>query len=109
MPESRFVQDRLLGVLDSLVGRTVLIGLTLISPIVVGVILDLGTHVTVLILILACQVGEALNLTPFHWGLITMGKDRVLILERPDFFVGQLLGEKASPALISAEAVKVLG
>jgi predicted regulator of Ras-like GTPase activity (Roadblock/LC7/MglB family) len=57
----------------------------------------------------AGQVGEALNLTPFDWGLVTMGKDRVLTLERPDFFVGLLLGEKASPALISAEAAKVLG
>jgi hypothetical protein len=57
----------------------------------------------------AGQVGEALNLTPFDWGLVTMGKDRVLTLERPDFFVGLLLGEKASPALTSAEAAKVLG
>jgi len=57
----------------------------------------------------ADQVGEALNLTPFDWGVVTMGKDRVLILEGPMFFVGLLLGEKASPALVSAEAARALG
>jgi len=56
----------------------------------------------------ADQVGQALNLTPFDWGLVTMGKDRTLILERSIFFVGLLLAEKASPALVSAEAAKVL-
>ena len=57
----------------------------------------------------ADQVGEGLNLAPFDWGLVTMGKDRTLILERPSFFVGLLLGEKASPALITAEAARLLG
>jgi hypothetical protein len=50
-----------------------------------------------------------MSLTPFDWGLVTMGKDRMLILERPVFFVGLLLGERASPALVSAEADKLLG
>ncbi len=58
----------------------------------------------------ADQVGEALSLTPFDWGLVTMGKDRVLVMESPlFFFVGLLLGEKVSPALVSAEAASVLG
>jgi predicted regulator of Ras-like GTPase activity (Roadblock/LC7/MglB family) len=57
----------------------------------------------------AVQVGEGLNLTPFDWGLVTMSQDRTLILERPDYFVGLLLGEKASPALIRAEAARVMG
>lgn len=57
----------------------------------------------------ADQVGTAMSLTPFDWGLVTMGKDRMLILERPVFFVGLLLGERASPALVSAEADKLLG
>jgi predicted regulator of Ras-like GTPase activity (Roadblock/LC7/MglB family) len=56
----------------------------------------------------AAQVGEGLDLSPFDWGLVTMGKDRMLILEQPDFFVGLLLGEKASPALVSAEARRLL-
>jgi predicted regulator of Ras-like GTPase activity (Roadblock/LC7/MglB family) len=57
----------------------------------------------------ANELGTAMSLTPFDWGLVTMGKDRMLILERPAFFVGLLLNEKASPALVSAEADKVLG
>jgi predicted regulator of Ras-like GTPase activity (Roadblock/LC7/MglB family) len=57
----------------------------------------------------ADELGAAMSLTPFDWGVVTMGKDRMLILERPTFFVGLLLNEKASPALVSAESDKVLG
>ncbi len=56
----------------------------------------------------ADQVGEALSLTPFDWGVVNMGKDRMLILEGHLFFAGLLLGEKASPALVSAEAARLL-
>ena len=56
----------------------------------------------------AKEVGRTMKLDPFDWGLITMGDDRMLIIERPTFFVGLALGEKASPALVSAEAAKVL-
>ena len=64
--------------------------------------------VAVFVGVAADQVGESLNLTPFDWGLVTMTKDRTLILERPDYFVGLLLGEKASPALVRAEAARVM-
>jgi predicted regulator of Ras-like GTPase activity (Roadblock/LC7/MglB family) len=58
----------------------------------------------------ADQIGEALDLTSFDWGVVTMGnRDRVLILEGPFFFAGLLLSEKASPALVSAEAARGLG
>jgi predicted regulator of Ras-like GTPase activity (Roadblock/LC7/MglB family) len=58
----------------------------------------------------ADHVGEALDLTSFDWGVVTMGnRERVLILEGSLLFAGLLLGEKASPALVSAEATKVLG
>jgi predicted regulator of Ras-like GTPase activity (Roadblock/LC7/MglB family) len=57
----------------------------------------------------AKEAGETMQLAPFDWGLITMGKDRMLVMERPTFFVGLALGEKASPALVSAEAAKILG
>ncbi|MGB3906605.1 MAG: hypothetical protein WBB22_16975, partial [Anaerolineae bacterium] len=36
----------------------------------------------------ADELGRAMSLTPFDWGLVTMGKDRMLILERPAFFAG---------------------
>lgn len=57
----------------------------------------------------AAEFGNAMSLTPFDWGLVTMGKDRMLILERPAFFAGLSLSEKASPALVSAEAATILG
>jgi predicted regulator of Ras-like GTPase activity (Roadblock/LC7/MglB family) len=56
----------------------------------------------------ADQVGKAMALVPFDWGVVTMGKDRMLVLEQPTFFVGLVLGEKASPALVSAEVSKIL-
>ena len=56
----------------------------------------------------AGQIGDGFNLSPFDWGLVTMGDDRVLILEGSAFFVGLLLGERASPALVSADAGKLL-
>ena len=57
----------------------------------------------------ADELGSTMSLTPFDWGLVTMGKDRMLIMERPAFFAGLSLSEKASPALVSAEAAKILG
>jgi predicted regulator of Ras-like GTPase activity (Roadblock/LC7/MglB family) len=56
----------------------------------------------------AKEVGRSLQMEPFDWGLITMGNDRMLVIEQPTFFVGLALGEKASPALVSAEAAKAL-
>jgi predicted regulator of Ras-like GTPase activity (Roadblock/LC7/MglB family) len=51
----------------------------------------------------ANQISEALALGPFDWGVVAMGQDRMLVLEQPDFFVGLLLTEKASPALVAAK------
>jgi predicted regulator of Ras-like GTPase activity (Roadblock/LC7/MglB family) len=56
----------------------------------------------------ADQIGEALALGPFDWGMVAMGQDRMLILEQPDFFVGLLLTEKASPALVAAKVEETL-
>jgi predicted regulator of Ras-like GTPase activity (Roadblock/LC7/MglB family) len=56
----------------------------------------------------AKEVGESMKLSAFDWGLITMGSDRMLVIEQPTFFVGLALGQKASPALVSAEAAKIL-
>jgi predicted regulator of Ras-like GTPase activity (Roadblock/LC7/MglB family) len=56
----------------------------------------------------AGQIGEALALGPFDWGVVAMGQDRTLVLEQPDFFVGLLLTEKASPALVAAAVAETL-
>lgn len=56
----------------------------------------------------AVQIGEVLSLTPFDWGVVTMTKDRVLVLERDQFCAGLQLTAKASPAMVSSEAGKAL-
>lgn len=57
----------------------------------------------------ANQVGEALALGPFERGVIAIGKDRMLVLEQPDYYIGLLLGERASPVLIVSQAGGMLG
>ena len=52
----------------------------------------------------ASQAGESLALGPFEWGTVAIGKDTVLVLEQPDYYVGLLLGERASPALVASQA-----
>ncbi|MEO0249274.1 MAG: DUF4388 domain-containing protein [candidate division WOR-3 bacterium] len=56
----------------------------------------------------ADQIGEALALGSFDWGVVAIGQDRMLVLERPDFFVGLLLTEKASPAMVASEVAESL-
>jgi predicted regulator of Ras-like GTPase activity (Roadblock/LC7/MglB family) len=56
----------------------------------------------------ADQIGEAMALGPLDWGVVAMGQDRMLVLEQPDFFVGLLLTEKASPALVASEVEETL-
>ncbi|MCX6070201.1 MAG: DUF4388 domain-containing protein [Chloroflexi bacterium] len=51
----------------------------------------------------AAQVGESLALGNFEWGTVAIGKETMLVIERPDFYVGLLLGEKASPALVASK------
>lgn len=55
------------------------------------------------------HIGEAMNLVPFERGLVNMGAYRMVILKKPHFFIGLSLAEQASPALLSAEAAKLLG
>jgi len=56
----------------------------------------------------ADQIGEALALGPFDWGVVAMGQDRMLVLKRSNFFMGLLLTEKASPALVASEVEDTL-
>ncbi len=58
----------------------------------------------------ASQIGESLGLGPFERGVVeTLGtKARLLIVERPDFYVGLLLAERASPALVAAKIASIL-
>ncbi|MCD6554905.1 MAG: hypothetical protein DRI52_09430 [Chloroflexi bacterium] len=55
----------------------------------------------------ANQVGEALALGTFEHGVVAIGKDRMLVLEQPDYYVGLLLGERASPVLVTSQAESI--
>jgi predicted regulator of Ras-like GTPase activity (Roadblock/LC7/MglB family) len=56
----------------------------------------------------ADQIGEALALGPFDWGITTSGQNRMLVLERPNFFIGLLITEKASPAMVANKVAETL-
>ena len=56
----------------------------------------------------ADQIGEALALGSFDWGVASLGQERMLVLERPDFFIGLFLSEKASPALVTTGVEEAL-
>jgi len=52
----------------------------------------------------ASLAGESLALGLFDWGTVSIGKDTMLVLEQPDYYVGLLLGERASPAIVAPSA-----
>jgi predicted regulator of Ras-like GTPase activity (Roadblock/LC7/MglB family) len=56
----------------------------------------------------ADQVGESLALGSFDWGVVSLGQERMLVMERPDFYVGLFLSEKASPALVSTSVEETM-
>jgi len=56
----------------------------------------------------ADQIGDILSMPPFDWGVVTMTKDRVLVMGRDQFCAGLLLAGKASPAMVSSKAARVL-
>jgi predicted regulator of Ras-like GTPase activity (Roadblock/LC7/MglB family) len=56
----------------------------------------------------AAQVGQSLALGTFEWGTVAIGKETMLVVEQPDFYVGLLLEEKASPALVASKLAGVL-
>ena len=56
----------------------------------------------------ADQIGETLALGAFDWGVAALGQERMLVMENPDFFVGLLLTEKASPAMLATKVEEAL-
>jgi predicted regulator of Ras-like GTPase activity (Roadblock/LC7/MglB family) len=56
----------------------------------------------------ASQIGETLSLGRLDWGVANLGQSRILILERLDFFIGLLLAEKVSPAMMAARVIEAL-
>lgn len=56
----------------------------------------------------AQEVGNALGLGGFDWGVVTSTKDRVLALQGPEYYAGVTLSERASPAMVAAEGKRAL-
>ena len=56
----------------------------------------------------ASMVGEALTLGSFEWGAVSVGQGTMLVIEQPDYHVGLLLSERASPAMVAANAESVI-
>lgn len=56
----------------------------------------------------ANQLGQALQLDTFQHGLVVSKNKRILVLEQPDRYVGLLLGENTSPAIVANAAAQVL-
>ena len=56
----------------------------------------------------ADQLGQALNLESFVHGVVSLKSRRILILGQPDRYVGLVLGEHASAAIIANAALQVL-
>jgi CheY-like chemotaxis protein/predicted regulator of Ras-like GTPase activity (Roadblock/LC7/MglB family) len=57
----------------------------------------------------ASVVGESLALGSFNWGTVDTGRETMLVIEQPDYHVGLLLGERASPAMVADSVKSVLG
>jgi predicted regulator of Ras-like GTPase activity (Roadblock/LC7/MglB family) len=57
----------------------------------------------------ASQASESLALGPFDWGTVTIGNEVVLVMEQPDYYVGLLLADRASPAIVASSAREALG
>lgn len=57
----------------------------------------------------ASVVGEALALGDFNWGTVGAGKETMLVIEQPDYHIGLLLGERASPAMVAESVKSILG
>lgn len=53
-------------------------------------------------------IGNTLALGTFDWGVVTISNYRMLIVERPHFFIGLLLAPKASPTLLAAQVQQSL-
>lgn len=64
--------------------------------------------VTVFVGNAAGQAGESLALGSFDWGTVAIGKDTMMVLEQAEYYVGLLLGERASPAIVASHAERVL-
>lgn len=70
---------------------------------------DKDGAIAVFIGMAADQVAGNLYLGAFRWATVVTGKDKTLVIEQPDYFIGLKLSGKASPALVASQAQSLLG
>jgi predicted regulator of Ras-like GTPase activity (Roadblock/LC7/MglB family) len=56
----------------------------------------------------ADQLGQTMNLNTFSHGVVNTGGKRLLVLEQTERYLGLLLAEKTSPAVIASSANQIL-
>lgn len=56
----------------------------------------------------AKRVGQSLGLGELLWGTVAIGKETFMIVEQPDYYIGILLQEGSSPALVSTRVEALL-
>lgn len=56
----------------------------------------------------ASLAGDSMALGSFKWGTVIIGKETMLVMAQSDYYVGLLLSERASPALVAPSAENVL-
>ncbi len=56
----------------------------------------------------ANQLGQTLKFDAFSHGLVALKNKRILVLEQPDRYVGLVLGENASAAIVASAATQLL-
>ncbi len=69
---------------------------------------DKNGAIAVFVGMAARQMSDVLSLGSFHWATVVTGKDKTLVIEQPDFFIGLQLSKKASPALVASQAQGML-
>lgn len=56
----------------------------------------------------AAQLGDVLQLNNLGHGIVTLNNKRLLVLNRSDRYIGLLLGEHGSPAIVARAAQEIL-
>ncbi len=56
----------------------------------------------------ADQLGQALQLDTFTHGVVSLKNKRILVLEQPDRYIGLVLNDNASAAIVASTATQVL-
>jgi len=54
------------------------------------------------------QLADVLQLSTFSHGVVSLKQKRLLVMQKTDYYVGLVLGENVSPAIVASAAAQVL-